>query len=207
MTGDLVGVRMGMLANLAGQVARTRIPVLTAGPTETAATVLPIRAGSVVIVPVMAGDTVKGTLNVGRIRGAPAFTDADLTHLAGFAGQVGVAMELAGARAARPDPDHALPAGDDLHARLLELVDEQAPELGHPVGIRFTRRYDRPLPPVLADDVVTVVRDTMTDLVRDGGTRHLELHVDIAVDLVLVEVISDGGNHLIWTARTTDGAR
>lgn len=206
MTTDLVGVHMGLRANLAGQVARTGIPARTTGPTETAATVLPIRAGSVVVVPVTAGGTVKGTLNVGRIRGAPAFTDADLTHLTGFADQVGIAMELAGTRATRPDPDHALPAaGDDLHTRLLELVDVHAPVLGHSVGIRFTRRCDRPLPPELGDDVVTVVRDTMTDLVRDGGTRHLELHVDIAADLVLVEVISDGGNHLIWTAQTTEG--
>jgi two-component system, NarL family, sensor histidine kinase DevS len=204
MTGDLVGVRMGMRANLAGQVARTGIPVRPTGPTETAATVLPIRTGPAVIVPLMAGGTVRGTLNVGRIRGAPAFTDADLAHLAGFAGQVGVAMELA----ARPGPGHArLAAGDDLHARLLELADVHAPVLGHPVGIRFTRRRDRPLPPVLADDMVTVVRDTMTGLARDGGPRHVELHVDIAADLVLVEVVSDGGNHLSWTARTTDGAR
>lgn len=271
MTADLVGVRMGLRANVAGQVARTRIPVLTTVPTDAAATVLPSRAGSAIIVPLLAGGTVRGTLNVGRIRGAPAFTDADTTHLAGFAERVGIAMELDGARAGRPEqqgPDYdqlgaelnehvikdlfavglslegllsitpeplqqARLSGcidrldatvkrirttvfdlmvdddrrDDLHARLLTLVDAHTRGLGHPVGIRFTRRSDQPLPPVVADDVVTVVGDTMTGLVRDGSTRHVELHVDIASDLVLVEVISDGGNHLIWTAQTTDGAR
>lgn len=272
MTEDLAGVTMGLRGNLAGQVTQTRTPVLTTVPTDhTAATVLPIRAGSVVVVPLTAGGTVKGTLNLGRIRGAPAFTDTDVTRLAGFAGRVGIAMELGDARAGRPDdwdldheqlgtelnehvikelfavglslegllsitpePGHRTrlvgcidrlddavkriraavfnvtitdDRCDDLHARLLTLVDVHTPALGHPVGIQFTRRSDQPLPPVLADDVVTVVRDSMTDLARHGSTRHVELHVDIAADLVLVEIISDGGNHLIWTAPTTDGAR
>jgi GAF domain-containing protein len=266
MADGLIGRTAHTRGGLVGPVARTRTPVQVDGPdgpdgaadaADVAGTLLPARVGSFIIVPLTAGGTVTGTLNVGRVVGAPAFTTADTGHLARFAGQVGIAMELDHTRAHRParlvTEDHdrfdtdlhqhvinelaAVALGlqglvatspipenrprlnacinrldatvrrirsevyghtiserrhDDLHHRLLTLLDVHAPALGHPVGIRFTRLADQPLPPGLADDVLTVVRDTMTDLAQHDGASQVDLRVDITDDLVLVEITSNG---------------
>jgi signal transduction histidine kinase len=84
---------------------------------------------------------------------------------------------------------------DELHHRLLTLLDMHAPPLGHPVGIHFTRLSDQPLPPGLADDVLTVVRDTIADLAQHDGTSQVHLRIDITDDLVLVEIISNGNGN------------
>lgn len=266
MAEQLVGTVVDTRDSLAGQVVRTRTSVLAAGPTDCAANVLPVRTGTVIIVPLTAGGAVKGTLNIGRIVGAPAFADADTEHLAGFAAQAGIAMELDDTRAelsdqlsldvdrvgadlnehvikelfavalrlqglvsVTPMPEHRtrlsgcidrLDAAikriratvfnvtiadhrrDDLHRRLLTLLDAHTPGLGHPVRIRFTRLTDRLLPSVLIDDVLSVVRDTMSDLARHTATSHVELRVDITADLVLVEIISDG--HTVESSTRTD---
>lgn len=266
MADGLVGRTAHTRGSLVGPVARTRSPVLVDGldgpggavdAADVAGTLLPARVGSFMIVPLTAGGMVTGTLNVGRVVGAPAFTTADTGHLAGFAGQVGIAMALDHARTHRPArlvtedhgrfdtdlhqhvinelaavalglqglvatgpiPEHrprldacierldATVKGirsavyshtiserrrDDLHRRLFTLLDMYAPALGHPVGIRFTRLSGQPLPPDLADDVLTVVRDTMTDLAQHDGTSQVHLRIDITDALVLVEITSNG---------------
>lgn len=270
MAEHLVGVTVDARAGLTGQVTRTRTPVLDTGPV---ATVLPTRVGSLIIVPLMAGGTVMGTLNVGRVVGAPAFADADADDLAGFAGQAGIAMELDRTRAdlserivadddrivvdlndhvikelfgvalslqglftITPEPEHrARLSGcidridavvkhirttvyhvtisahrpDDLHDRLLTLLETHEPALGHPVGIRFTRLTEQPLSAALTDDVLTVVDDTITDIARHDGTSRVQLRVDVTTELVLVEITSndDRLKPLVWTAHTPNGTR
>lgn len=260
MADGLVGRTAHTRGRLVDPVVRTRTPVLVDGPggaADAAGTLLPARVGSFVIVPLTAGGTLTGTLNVGRVVGAPALTTADTVHLARFAGEVGIAMELDHARdhrsarlvtedhdrldtdlhqhvinelaavalglqglvATGPTPRHQprinacidrLDATvkrirstvyshtifarqrDDLHHRLLKLLDMHAPALGHPVGIRFTRLSDQALPPGLADDVLTVVRDTIADLAQRDGTSQFHLRIDITDVVVLVEITSNG---------------
>ncbi|MET9634303.1 GAF domain-containing protein [Lentzea sp. NPDC006480] len=87
-----------MLADMdttaAGQVVRSGAPVLVAAPADAEAADAPTRIGSVIVVPLLAGEETTGTLSVGRLTGRRSFTDADLNHLAGFGGHAGVAMEL-----------------------------------------------------------------------------------------------------------------
>jgi GAF domain-containing protein len=74
----------------AEQVAWSGTPVLVPAPLDAEGAAI----GSVVVVPVLSGGRIMGTLSVGRLAGRRSFTDADMNHLAGFAGHAGVAMEL-----------------------------------------------------------------------------------------------------------------
>lgn len=85
--------------SMAGRVARSGLPLMTADYAEEEAAELPVRIGSVVVVPLLTGEEVMGTLSVGRLAGQRAFSDADMGHLAGFAAHAGVAMELERVRA------------------------------------------------------------------------------------------------------------
>src|SRR5690349_6141220 len=63
----------------AGQVALSGTPVLIAPRTRTVD--LPRRTGSVVVVPLLDGDRIVGTLGMGRLAGRRLFTGGDLRHL------------------------------------------------------------------------------------------------------------------------------
>jgi GAF domain-containing protein len=90
-SGGLPGQpRMDTDLGMAEEVARSGTPVLVLSPSEAGA----VPRGSVVVVPVLAGGRIMGTLSVARLAGRRSFTDADMNHLAGFAGHAGVAMEL-----------------------------------------------------------------------------------------------------------------
>jgi GAF domain-containing protein len=86
----------GMDTSAAARVACSGVPALVAGPEAADA---PSRIGSVVVVPLPAGEKTIGTLSVGRLTGRRSFTDADMNHLAGFGGHAAVAMELGRAHA------------------------------------------------------------------------------------------------------------
>lgn len=146
MADGLVGRTAHTRGGLVGPLARTRSPVLVDGPdgatdaADVVGTLLPARVGSFIIVPLTVGGTVTGTLNVGRVVGAPAFTTADTGHLAGFAGQVGIAMELDHARAHRP-VRHVTEDHDRLDTDLHPARDQRAGRRG--AGPARTRR-DQP---------------------------------------------------------------
>jgi len=94
-SGGLPGqTRMDTDLGMAEQVARSGTPVLVLVPSEAEGAERAVPSGSVVVVPVLAGGKITGTLSVGRLAGRRSFTDADMNHLAGFAGHAGVAMEL-----------------------------------------------------------------------------------------------------------------
>jgi len=57
-----------------------------------------VRVGSVVMVPLVAGDHVGGALTVGRVAGEAEFTEADLTMASAFATQAAVALAFNAAR-------------------------------------------------------------------------------------------------------------
>jgi len=92
-------VLAGMDTSAAEQVTRSGTPVLIAAPANVEAVDAPPRIGSVIVVPLLGGDHITGTLSVGRLAGRRSFTDADMHHLAGFADHAGVAMELDRVRA------------------------------------------------------------------------------------------------------------
>jgi two-component system, NarL family, sensor histidine kinase DevS len=253
MAEHLAGVSVGPRDSVAAEVAGTGTPVLIVGPVDGAGD-LPSRAGSTVVVPLTAGGTVLGTINIGRVVGAPAFTDADVSHLAGFAACAGPAMELRSARADRLGPDdhdrigadlnehviremyavalalqglasittqperrnritgcidrldeaikririaiftstpsQGLP--DNLHHRLLAVVDEHTSTLHLPIGINFSGVANQSVPPDVADDLLVVVRGALTDIARHTATSRIQLRVDISEDVVVAEITSNG---------------
>lgn len=86
---------------MAGQVARSKEPVLTTDYRDAHGVDSPVPIGSVVMVPLLTGNEAMGALTVGRLAGRRPLTDTDMDHLVGFAGHAGVAMELDRARTDR----------------------------------------------------------------------------------------------------------
>jgi GAF domain-containing protein len=89
-----------LAGSLAGQAIRSGKPSLTTGDSlETAAAALGAGIGSLIAVPLAAGERVRGALLLGRLAARPGFTESDLDMAASFAGHAAVAMELVEARA------------------------------------------------------------------------------------------------------------
>jgi signal transduction histidine kinase len=101
LTEDVLGLVLDVESSMAGQVARSKEPVLTTDCRDAHGVRQPVPIGSVVMVPLLAGEEARGALSVGRLSGRRPFTDADTDHLAGFARHAGAAMELDRARAER----------------------------------------------------------------------------------------------------------
>ncbi|MEV7098600.1 GAF domain-containing protein [Amycolatopsis sp. NPDC051045] len=96
--GHLLGQAVDLDSSILGQVVRSGVPSLIDDYAAAGCAELPVPIGSVVVVPLSAGDRAIGALSVGRLAGQRRFTRADLSHLAGFAGHAGVAIELERAR-------------------------------------------------------------------------------------------------------------
>jgi len=124
--GYVPGELVDMNHSMAGQVAHSGLPLMTADyDQEDGAAELPVRIGSVVVVPLLAGGAVMGTLSVGRLAGQRAFTAADMGHLAGFAAHAGVAMELERVRAdeqVRRITDEYDRIGTDLNSHVIQKL-------------------------------------------------------------------------------------
>lgn len=103
LTERVLGLVTDLESSMAGQVIRSGTPVLVADHQEISGAELPVPIGSLVMVPLLTGDETIGTLSVGRLAGRHPFTETDMTHLAGFAGHAGVAVELERARTERQD--------------------------------------------------------------------------------------------------------
>lgn len=99
LAGHVLGMAVDMDSSLAGQVVRSGVPGLTDDYAAAGFAELPVALGSVVVVPLSAGERTVGVLSVGRLAGKRRFTQADMGHLAGFASHAGVAIELERARA------------------------------------------------------------------------------------------------------------
>ncbi|WP_328615218.1 GAF domain-containing protein [Amycolatopsis sp. NBC_00355] len=94
----VLGTVADLDGSLAGQVVRSGVCSLIDDYAAAGFAELPVPIGSVVVVPLSAGDQAIGALSVGRVAGRRGFTDADMGHLAGFASHAGVAIELQRAR-------------------------------------------------------------------------------------------------------------
>jgi GAF domain-containing protein len=103
LTEHVLGQVIDIESSMTGQVVQSGTPVLVEDYTKVRGANLPVPIGSVIVVPAQAGDEPMGALSVGRLAGRCPFTETDVTHLAGFAGHAGVAIELARARAERQD--------------------------------------------------------------------------------------------------------
>ena len=128
VAGELTAGMMNRMAPLAdsltGQAIRTGKPGLVTGDRcQAAAAALGADTGPLVVVPLAAGEQVRGALMLGRLAARARFTETDLDMAISFAGHAAVAMELAQARIDQiilaQAEDHDRIAGD-LHDHVIQ---------------------------------------------------------------------------------------
>ena len=173
VTGGLTEGMMNRVAPLAdsltGQAISTGKPSLvTDDRCQAAAAALGADTGPLVVVPLAAGEQVRGALMLGRLATRPGFTETDLDMAASFAGHAAVAMELAQARIDQlilaQAEDHDRIAGD-LHDHVIQELFALGMRLeGHaarsdPVGAARINGYVDTL-----DEVIKKIRTSIFGL-------------------------------------------
>jgi signal transduction histidine kinase len=274
VTGATGAVTAGMMNrtapladSLTGQAISSGKPRLVSGEDrEAAAAELGADTGPLIVVPLAAGEQVRGALLLGRLAARPGFTEADLDMAASFAGHAAVAMELAQARAdqitlaqaadhdriagdlhdhviqelfalgmrlqghaARSDPATAqrvnsyvdtldeiikkirtsifglhqpreAPAG--LPARMTEIIEEHAPQLGFTAGISFAGPLDPGPGQTLAHDILAVTREALSNCARHAHATAADVSLMLQDGLITL-VITDNGRGLGTPARSS----
>ena len=76
--------------------------------------------------------------------------------------------------------------------RLLDLLDELGPLFPHPPRVVFSGAIDLLVSAALADDVVAVVREGLTNVVRHARPRDTEVRVAVLADALTIEISDDG---------------
>jgi signal transduction histidine kinase len=76
--------------------------------------------------------------------------------------------------------------------RILDLADEVAPALAHPAAIAFSGPVDLIVNNGLADDVVAVVREGLTNIGRHAKAEHTMVKLDVANSLITLTIRDDG---------------
>ncbi len=77
-------------------------------------------------------------------------------------------------------------------ARLLEVVGEARRVLGFEPRVRFGGPVDTMVGPDLADDLVAVAREALSNAARHAQATTVELSVTVAADALSLEVVDDG---------------
>jgi len=261
VAGALTAGMMNRIAPLAdspaGQAILTgKASLVTGGRCEAAAAALNADIGPMIVVPLAAGEQVRGALILGRLAIHPEFTETDLDMATSFAGHAAVAMELAQARinqiilaqaedhdriagdlhdhviqelfalsmtlqgdAARGDQaaakrikgyidtldeaianirtsifglhqSRAAPAG--LQARLLAVIEEHAPQLGFTAAIRFAGPLDPGPDADLANDILAVTRDALSNCARHAHATAISVSLAQQDGLIILDVIDNG---------------
>lgn len=83
------------------------------------------------------------------------------------------------------------PAESDLRGRVLDVVTEMAPALGFTPSVRFVGPLQTTVPADLADDLVAVLREALSNVARHA--RADASHIAITVDGRLTVVVTDDG--------------
>jgi signal transduction histidine kinase len=184
--------------SLTGQAIRTGKPRLVTGDRrEAAAGELGADTGPLIVVPLAAGEQVRGALMLGRLTVRPGFTDTDLDMAASFAGRAAVAMELARARA-----DEITLAQAEDHDRIAgDLHDHVIQEL-FALGMRLQGHAAR-TDPATAKRVNSYV-DTLDEIISKIRTSIFGLHqprqAPAGLPARLVEIIEEHTAQLGFTA-------
>jgi signal transduction histidine kinase len=170
---QVLGLSLDLESSMAGQVARSKEPVLTADYRDASGVDQSVPIGSVVMVPLLAGDEVLGVLSVGRLTGRRPFTDADVVHIAGFAGHAGVAMELDRARSDRQQRrilDDRDRIGVDLNRHVIQKLVAVGIGLQSLAAITTSQTSRKRINSYVADIDATIER--MRATIFDAPTAH-----------------------------------
>ena len=275
VTGASGALAMGLLdrtapviASLAGQAILTgKGSLVTGEQCEAAAAALGADLGPLIVVPLTAGEQVRGALILGRRRASPGLTETHLLMAFSFASHAAVAMELALARtnqlvmaraadhdriasdlhdhviqelfalgmklqsqASRSDPATAqrvngyvdtldriivkirssifglqqpAPGPSGLRARLRDLIDEHGPQLGFTADIQFTGLLEPSPDAVLANDILAVAREALSNCARHAHASMISISVESGDDGLITLDISDNGRGLGTATRSS----
>jgi two-component system, NarL family, sensor histidine kinase DevS len=83
-------------------------------------------------------------------------------------------------------------SADSLQRRLLAVMEEETPVLGFSPDIRFTGPLDLGVGRDLADDVVAVVREALSNVGRHAAASSVAVEVGLVHGIVTVDVCDDG---------------
>jgi signal transduction histidine kinase len=259
-TGDLVGFEYPLENSVVGLALQTGQPVMLGDAAADRYAVHQARvmdAGPIMVVPLVAGENVRGALSVARKRGRRRFDDADLDMATTFAGHAAVALELADARAdqqrvllledrdriARDLHDHVIqrlfaagmtlqgvpglrgaeqavridrvvtdiddviaqirtsifglrgslqPQATSVRNELLAVASETSTLLGFEPRVRFTGPVDSVVGPDLADDLVAVAREALSNAARHAQADAVELSLSVSDAALVLEVVDNG---------------
>jgi signal transduction histidine kinase len=174
VTGVLAAGMMNQIEaltdSLAGQAIRTGKPSLVTGEGRQAvAAALGTRTGPLIVVPLAAGEQVRGALMLGRVAARPGYTGTDLDMAAAFADHAAMAMELARARA-----DQITLAQAEDHDRIAgELHDHVIQEL-FAFGMTLQGHAARTDPATA--ELVNGYADTVDEIIKKIRTSIFGLH-------------------------------
>jgi two-component system, NarL family, sensor histidine kinase DevS len=93
-------------------------------------------------------------------------------------------------------PQAAVPG---LRSRVLAVADEMTPMLGFAPTLQLTGRLDDEVPDDVAEHVLTVLREALSNVARHANARQVDVQVRAAGDLTLV--IADDGRGVGDTTR------
>jgi signal transduction histidine kinase len=79
-----------------------------------------------------------------------------------------------------------------VRGRLLDVVGEVAPAIGFEPAVRFAGLVEDAVSPDLADDLVAVLREALTNIARHAHARTAEVGLKIAAEGVALEVRDNG---------------
>ncbi len=88
--------------------------------------------------------------------------------------------------------DHLGPHGLGIRAALLDVVTDLTPGLGCDPEVRFTGPVDTVVDGGLAEDLVAVVREALTNVARHAAASSVELGLSATSALLELSVADDG---------------
>src|SRR5208283_3273194 len=89
-----------------------------------------------------------------------------------------------------------------LHARLLEIVEEHAPQLGFTAGIRFAGPLERTADAALAHDILAVTREALSNCARHAHATAVSVSLTRQDGLITLG-ITDNGRGLSMPSRSS----
>jgi signal transduction histidine kinase len=174
VTGELAAGMMNQVDaltdSLAGQAIRIGQPSLVTGARcEPVAAALGAGTGPLIVVPLAAGEQVRGALMLGRLAARPGYTDTDLDMAAAFAGHAARAMELAQVRA-----DQLSLAQAEDHDRIASDLHDRVIQELFALGMRMQGHAARAGP--AAAELINGYADTLDEIIKRIRTSIFGLH-------------------------------
>jgi signal transduction histidine kinase len=83
-------------------------------------------------------------------------------------------------------------SSDSLQTRLLALIADEAETLGFTTGIQFAGPLDLALDEALAEDIIAVTREALSNCARHAHATSIDVSIALALGQVTVEVTDNG---------------